>query len=92
MKKIIIKLLKTITMVAYLMYAGITIYSQQVEIEEIDKKNAGIQKEIELVEAKIEELEEEESELSSDAFIEKFAKTELGMIKENEYLIVGISG
>ena len=90
MKKVILKLLKTITIVAFLMYAGITICGQQIKIEDLKEQRVELNKEKELVEAKIKEIKEE-LEQDSDDDAEKFAR-ERGYIKEGEKVIIGIGG
>ncbi len=71
--------------VIILVFAGV-FYTGAKTISAIELEKQQVQKEIDKCRSSISELEKEKNLLETDAYVEKIARDELGLIKENEII------
>ena len=88
MNKIASKLLKTIAIMAVLMYASLTIISQEADFNKYDNDIAQCKRQKEEEELKNEQLMNIKAKISSNEYIEEIAREKLGLVMPNEIVFV----
>jgi len=91
MKKIAGKLLKTMVIVALLMYAGLTMFKQEIAFNKYDSEIERYEKLIEEEEYEKELLVNTRTKISSKEYIEEIAREKLGFVMPNEIVFVDAS-
>ena len=91
MKKIAGKLLKTMVIVALLMYAGLTMCKQEMAFNKYDSEIEKYEKLIKEEEFEKELLVNTRTKISSKEYIEEIAREKLGFVMPNEIVFVDAS-
>ena len=91
MNKIAKKLLKTITIIAVLMYTGLTIFKQEAAFNKYDAEIAKYERLIEQEELKKEQLKNTKAKISSKEYVEEIAREKVGLVMPNEIVFVDAS-
>ena len=91
MRKIAGKLLRTIAIVALLMYAGLTMFKQEIAFNKYDNEIEKYERLIEEEELEKEQLMSTRSKISSKEYIEEIAREKLGFVMPNEIVFVDAS-
>ena len=83
--KAIFQLFLWIAIIAFFAYIS---YSNVLKLNELHSIEASVQSEIDLENKKTADLQKEQEYQKSDAFIEKIAREQLGLIKKDEILFI----
>ena len=84
MGKILKRLLKTIIIVALLLYSGIVIAKQEMTFQKYDRELANYNNMINEEEMKREQLMNTRSHISTKEYVEEVAREKLGLVMPNE--------
>ena len=88
MGKVLKRLLKTIFVVAFLLYGCIATAKQEISFHKYDNELEEIQARISEEEIKHEQLLSAKSRITTDEYIEEVAREKLGFVKPNEIVFV----
>ena len=88
MGKVVKKLLKTILVVAILMYSCIVMAKQEVSFKKYDEELKMINSKISEEELIHEQLTNTRTQISSDEYIEEVAREKLGFVMPNEIVFI----
>lgn len=88
MNKVAKKLLKTIAITVVLMYAGVTMFQQEMAYDKYDKEIDKYVNLIEQEELKKEQLMNTKAKISSKEYVEEIAREKLGLVMPNEIVFV----
>lgn len=80
--------LKNIMVTVFIFYAVFTIVHQQINITKLRKNAEAASKRVEVVNTENKKLEGMINNAGSDAYIEKMARKQLGMVKSDEKVYV----
>ena len=88
MGKVLKRLLKTIFVVAFLLYSCIAAAKQEISFHKYDNELKEYQARISEEEIKHEQLLSAKSRITTDEYIEEVAREKLGFVKPNEIVFV----
>ena len=91
MGKIIKRLLKTILVVAVLMYFGVVIAKQEITFKKYDKELAEYNSKIAEEALRHEQLLSSKKQIASNNYIEEVAREKLGLVMPNEIVFIDAS-
>lgn len=91
MKNVILKLCKTLTYTALLMYVGVILINQQMKLMDLKNSTEYYSKEIQEEKLRGEQLAKLRGEISSPEYIEEVAREKLGFVMPYEIVFVDAS-
>lgn len=78
---------KFIILAAFLVYAGIAIYGQQVKINELKNKQEALTEAVEQAETDLSRLEHRSEYMNTSEYVENTAREKFGLVYEDEIII-----
>lgn len=91
MNKVAKKLLKTITVIAVIIYTCLTIFKQEGAFNKYDAEIVKYERLIEQEKLKNEQLRNTKVKISSREYVEEIAREKLGLVMPNEIVFVDAS-
>lgn len=78
---------KLLLLAAFLVYAGVTIYGQQVKINALQDQQETLTQTAEQVQTELDRLEHKSEYLNTEEYVENTAREKFGLTYENEIVI-----
>ncbi len=79
--------IKLVLLAAFLIYAGFSIYTQQINIDELQSQNEGLEQQYEQVQDELARLEHQSEYINTQNYIENTARDKLGMVYSDEIIL-----